>query len=103
MSERLYALLADFDTPEALVAAAQRLAPQAGQATLHEMRRRLGPIQGWPSLFGLLGDELGSALPAGTALVIETSALSDEARLTLQGLHKAMIRLGLNAQDYRQP
>lgn len=67
-----------------LVAAAQRLAPQAGQATLHEMRRRLGPIQGWPSLFGLLGDDLGSALPAGTALVIETSALSDEARLTLR-------------------
>lgn len=31
------------------------------------------------------------------------SRAAHEARLTRQGLHKAMIRLGLNAQDYRQP
>jgi DNA-binding NtrC family response regulator len=31
------------------------------------------------------------------------SRAAHEARLTRQGLHKALIRLGLNAQDYRQP
>lgn len=31
------------------------------------------------------------------------SRAAHEARLTRQGLHKALIRLGLNAQDYREP
>jgi len=31
------------------------------------------------------------------------SRAAREARLTRQGLHKALVRLGLNAQDYRQP
>jgi DNA-binding NtrC family response regulator len=30
------------------------------------------------------------------------SRAAHEARLTRQGLHKALLRLGLNAQDYRQ-
>jgi DNA-binding SARP family transcriptional activator len=55
----------------ALIAAAQRLRPGIGEATLEQMRRHPGPLRGWPPLFAHLGHELAGALPATTALVLE--------------------------------
>jgi hypothetical protein len=37
-----------------LIAGMQRLRAGAGTATLEHMRRRPGPIAGWPALFGQL-------------------------------------------------
>src|SRR5512136_3128857 len=46
-----------------LVAAARRLCPDVGVATLEQMRRQPGPTAGWPPLFTHLGQELAETLP----------------------------------------
>jgi hypothetical protein len=56
-----------------LIAAAQRLHPGTGGATLEEMRRHPGPLRGWPPHFAQLGREFAGALPSTTALVLERS------------------------------
>jgi DNA-binding SARP family transcriptional activator len=53
-----------------LLAAARRLDPDAGTATLELTREQPGPLCGWPQLFRRLGEELGKALGGG-ALVLE--------------------------------
>jgi DNA-binding SARP family transcriptional activator len=60
----------------ALMAGARRLCADPlgttlGTATLEQMRRRPGPIAGWPPLFRTLARELGEALPAATVMVLE--------------------------------
>lgn len=55
----------------ALIAAAGRLCPGIGRATIERMRREPGPITGWPAHFTQLGEELGQELPEDTAIVIE--------------------------------
>lgn len=54
-----------------LIAAAQRIRPDAGASTLDEMRRRLNPAASWAPLFTHLAHELAATLPADSALVIE--------------------------------
>jgi DNA-binding SARP family transcriptional activator len=54
-----------------LIAAMQRLCPDAGKATLEQMRRQPGPLLGWPPIFANLSQELTAALGMNGALVIE--------------------------------
>ncbi len=54
-----------------VVAAAQHQHPGFGLSTLELMRRRPGPVAGWPPLFGRLAAELAEAMPRPTALVLE--------------------------------
>ena len=56
-----------------LIAAAQRLCPEIGAATLEQMRRHPGPICGWPQLFAELARELEATLPVSSALIFEHS------------------------------
>lgn len=67
-----------------LISAAQRLCPGVGAATLEQMRRRPGPIAGWPPLFTQLAHELFAAFPASGALVLERSHYLNHRHPTLE-------------------
>jgi DNA-binding SARP family transcriptional activator len=66
-----------------LISAARRIVPGAGEATLELMRRRPGPLHGWPALYSHLAEELAAALPMGCALVVEGVDLLDGNQPTL--------------------
>jgi DNA-binding SARP family transcriptional activator len=72
-----------------LIAAAQRLCPGAGHATLERMRRQPGPASGWPALFAHAARELAEALPPASALVLEHSHYLNDTHptLSLLGAH----------------
>jgi DNA-binding SARP family transcriptional activator len=54
-----------------ILAAVQHQHPGFGLSTLELMRRRPGPVMGWPPLFGRLAAELAEVLPQSAALVFE--------------------------------
>jgi len=56
-----------------LIAAARRLCPGVGAATMEQMRHHPGPTSGWPRLFSELARDLAVSLPVSTALVLEHS------------------------------
>lgn len=70
-----------------LIAAARQLVSHAGTTTLEQMRRRPGPVMGWPRIFTHLARELGTTLPAASALVIEHIHY-------LNGSHQTLALLG---------
>lgn len=74
-----------------LIGAARRHRPGFGQGTFELMRRQPGPLVGWPPAFALLGEELGEALPATGALVLEHVHHLEDAYPTLQLLTQHLI------------
>jgi DNA-binding SARP family transcriptional activator len=74
-----------------LIAAARRQRPGFGQGTFELMRRQPGPLVGWPPAFALLGEELGEALPATGAVVLEHVHHLEDAYPTLQLLTQHLI------------
>lgn len=67
-----------------LIGALRRLAPDAGGKTLELMRRRPGPVAGWPPLFASLAEELSATLGPDGAVVIEACNAFDGATGTLR-------------------
>lgn len=67
-----------------LIGALRRLAPEAGSATLELMRRRPGPVAGWPPLFASFAEELAETLGSDGALAIEARHHLDGAAGTLR-------------------
>jgi DNA-binding SARP family transcriptional activator/tetratricopeptide (TPR) repeat protein len=79
-----------------LLAAVQNQRPGFGLATLELMRRRPGPVAGWPPLFGRFAAELAEAMPRPAALVFEHAHHLGRAHLTL-GLLGSTLLPALNA------
>src|SRR5689334_16559320 len=67
-----------------LIAGMQRLRAEAGAATLELMRRQLGPITGWPPIFGRLAQELAEVLRSSGAIVLENCHYLGDAPSTLR-------------------
>ncbi|MCS6881568.1 MAG: BTAD domain-containing putative transcriptional regulator [Oscillochloridaceae bacterium] len=72
-----------------LIGALRRLAPAAGGKTLELMRRRPGPVAGWPPLFASFAEELLETLGPDGAVVLEACHAFDGATgaLRLLGMH----------------
>jgi DNA-binding SARP family transcriptional activator len=66
-----------------ILAAVQHQHPGFGLSTLESMRRRPGPVMGWPPLFGRLGAELAEAMLGPAALVFEHAHHLGRAQRTL--------------------
>ncbi|HZC99716.1 MAG TPA: BTAD domain-containing putative transcriptional regulator [Actinomycetes bacterium] len=67
-----------------LVEAMQRHEPSFGEATIPLMRRRPGPVTGWPPLFDQLARELAEALGPHGSIVVEDVGRLDGLRPTLR-------------------
>ena len=67
-----------------LIGALRRLAPEAGARTLELMRRRPGPVAGWPPLFASFAEELNEIAGPDGAVVLEACHHLDGAAGTLR-------------------
>lgn len=74
-----------------LIAAARQLHPEAGAATLEQMRRSPGPTAGWTGLFAGLAADLAATLPVTTLLVCEQIDALCDAQPTLSLLGRQLL------------
>lgn len=74
-----------------ILAAVQHWYPGTGLSTLALMRRRPGPVMGWPPLFGRLAAELAEAMARPAALVFEHGHHLGRAQPTLDLLGSAFL------------
>jgi DNA-binding SARP family transcriptional activator len=74
-----------------ILAAVQHQHPGFGHSTLELMRRRPGPVAGWPPLFGRLAAELAQALTRPAALVLEHAHHLGRAHSTLALLGSTLL------------
>jgi DNA-binding SARP family transcriptional activator len=80
-----------------ILTAVQHRHPEFGRSTLELMRRRPGPVAGWPPLFGRLAAELAEAMPGPAALVLEHAQHLGRAQSTLALLGRTLLP-ALNAE-----
>jgi DNA-binding SARP family transcriptional activator len=74
-----------------VLSAVQRQHPGFGLSTLELIRRRPGPVMGWPPLFGRLAAELAEVMPGPAALVFEHVHFLDRAHRTLALLGRTLL------------